>query len=283
MSESESGTSRKLVEQRASLAQLIVSVLALYARGQGNWLSVAVLVELMEELGVEGQAVRSAISRLKRRGVLLGQRRDGMAGYALSKVALEVVAEGDVRIFERARATPQDGWVIVVFSVPETERNKRHALRSGLSRLGYGTAAPGVWIAPATLVDETKQALSRSGLCAYVDLFVGTYASGRDLCEEIRTWWNIGELSDLYEQFLREHRASQEAAERGDLNPQLAFRIYVPMLTKWRRLPYRDPGIPLALLPDGWKGEEAAALFRVANEALRPLAQRHALSIIRGS
>ena len=50
--------------------RLILSLYGLYARPEGNWLSVAALVALMEDLGVDSAAVRSSVSRLKKRGVL---------------------------------------------------------------------------------------------------------------------------------------------------------------------------------------------------------------------
>ena len=133
------------------LSQLILTIYGLYARAEHNWLSVASVVRLMADLGVDGQAARSSISRLKRRAVLSSERHGGAAGYSLAAPTLEVLAEGDVRIFERVRAVAEDGWIVVVFSVPESERDKRHALRSALTRLGFGTAAPGVWVAPGNL------------------------------------------------------------------------------------------------------------------------------------
>src|SRR5579875_3922088 len=142
-------------EEAVQPRQLIVTVFGLYARAERNWLSVAGLVRLLADLGVDGPAVRSSVSRLKRRGLLRGVAVDGAAGYAASDALLDVLEEGDARIFARRRATPDDGWVLAVFSVPETERDRRHELRSWLTRLGYGTAAPGVWIAPGSLAHET--------------------------------------------------------------------------------------------------------------------------------
>ena len=45
--------------------------------------------------------------------------------------------------FVHRRAMEEDGWVVLVFSVPESERDKRHVLRTTLTRLGFGTADPG--------------------------------------------------------------------------------------------------------------------------------------------
>ncbi|MBO0776074.1 MAG: hypothetical protein J2P34_07145, partial [Actinobacteria bacterium] len=43
--------------------QLIVTVYGLYARAEGGWLSVASLIRLLADLGVDEPAVRSSISR----------------------------------------------------------------------------------------------------------------------------------------------------------------------------------------------------------------------------
>jgi phenylacetic acid degradation operon negative regulatory protein len=52
------------------------------------------------------------------------------------------------------------------------------------------------------------------------------------------------------------------------------------MLTEWRRLPYRDPGIPLSLLPPGWNGVDAGELFGALDAALGSPARDHAAAVI---
>jgi len=107
-----------LTARSARLRHLIVTIYGLYARSDGGWLSVAALIRLLADLGVDEPAVRSAISRLKRRGMLEPRRQDGSAGYQLSAGALAILREGDARIFTRRRATLADGWLLAVFSVP---------------------------------------------------------------------------------------------------------------------------------------------------------------------
>ncbi|GGU76992.1 PaaX family transcriptional regulator [Lentzea flava] len=267
---------------RDRLGPLIVTIFGLYARGEDNWLSVASVVQLMADLGVEGQAVRSSISRLKRRGVVRSDRRDGAAGYALAESTLETLAEGDARIFERRRATLDDGWLVVVFSVPESEREKRHALRTTLTQLGFGTAAPGVWVAPGNLATETRRTLERRGLAEYVDIFTGDHFAFGDLRSKVRAWWDLDELADLYADFVRRHRPVLDALPSGSIAPEQAFQTYVPMLTQWRRLPYSDPGLPLSLLPPGWNGVTAETLFEELNTRLSAPAREHALAVIHG-
>jgi len=308
--------------------QLILSLFGLYARSEGNWLSVRALIALMAELGVDSAAVRSSVSRLKKRGVLESERRDGQAGYALAPSTVELLEAGDTRIWSRPRATPEDGWLVVVFSVPESERARRHALRSLLTRLGFGAASSGVWIAPGTIFDETLAALERAGLAAYTEFFRGDYLGVGDVAERIGQWWDLASLERLYAEFCEEYRgvapggrvarnenpggrvarnenpggrvARNESIEtpptacegRGLDTPPLvprggysttgeaAFATYVPMLTAWRRLPYLDPGLPLAYLPQDWPGIEAAQLFTELDAHLREPAAEYARSIV---
>jgi phenylacetic acid degradation operon negative regulatory protein len=264
------------------LGPLILTIFAVYARSEGNWLSVASLVRLMSDLGLDGGAVRSSISRLKRRGVLGSERRDKSAGYALESGTLEILAEGDARIFEGARARLEDGWLLVVFSVPESEREKRHELRASLTRLGFGTAAPGVWVAPGQLAAETRRTLERRGLATYVDLFVGQHFGFGDLRTKIKTWWDLDELAASYTDFLCQYGPVLERISVNGTTPLDAYRTYVPMLTQWRRLPYREPGLPLELLPPGWSGEAARLLFDDLNRALAAPAREHAVNVLQG-
>jgi phenylacetic acid degradation operon negative regulatory protein len=259
---------------------LIVTVYGLYAREVGGWLSVSSLIRLLAELGVDEPAVRSSISRLKRRGMLEPVRVDGVAGYAVSDSGLAILRDGDYRIFGRPAADVSDGWLLAVFSVPESERAKRHQLRARLAWLGFGTAAPGVWIAPATLHDEAVETLRRLGLDGYVDLFRSDYVAFADPREAVATWWDLEELQVLYLSFLAAYRpVLARWRRRRSLDEAAAFGDYVRALTEWRRLPYLDPGLPRELLPRRWHGSEAAELFGALHDRLSGPAARHVLDV----
>jgi phenylacetic acid degradation operon negative regulatory protein len=242
---------------------LIFTVFGLYLRELGGWISVSRLIELMGHLGIEPQAVRSAISRLKKRGVLISDRRDGAAGYALSEYAESVLAEGDRRIFTREE--PQEAeWVLAVFSVPESERDKRHALRSRLSWLGFATISSGTWIAPAHVADDARLVLARDGLDRFVELFHADHLGFGNVESLVAKWWNLPGIDARYRQFIAEYeplltvwRSRRRPAELAEQ----AFADYVRVLTTWRELPYLDPGLPPTLLPADWSRSHAASLF----------------------
>jgi phenylacetic acid degradation operon negative regulatory protein len=261
--------------------QLIVSLYGLYARQNSGWLSVAAVVRLMADLGVDDQAVRSSISRLKRRGLLEASRVGGAAGYRLSAVAREILADGDARIFGRRRATVADGWLLVIFSVPESERDKRHQLRAELTRLGFGTVTPGVWVAPGHLEVEANEMLARLGVTEYAEMFRGQHLAPGELRDNLPRWWDLDALQALYVEFLDRFRPVLRRWSGGAVvDTRAAFADYVEMLTAWRQLPYADPGLPLELLPADWSGVEAEELFAALRELLAGPAGVHARSVL---
>ncbi len=257
---------------------LIVTIYGLYARDAGGWLSISALIRLMAELGADEAAVRSATSRLKQRGLLEPRRRGGAAGYGLTEHGLAILAEGDLRIFQRPRASSSDGWLLAVFSVPEDQRSRRHALRSRLAWLGFGSVSAGVWIAPAQLAEETRTVLVADELAEYVSLFTAGYLAFGDIRDQVSRWWDLDRLEQLYHAFIdsaAQLLARWEAIPAGPGDHGQAFADYVRLLTAWRRLPFLDPGLPAELLPDGWHGTRAAELFTRLSGLLAGPARQH--------
>ncbi|MCB5165507.1 PaaX family transcriptional regulator [Streptomyces bambusae] len=259
---------------------LIVTFYGAYGRPEQGPVPVAALIRLLGAAGVDAPSVRSSVSRLKRRGFLVpAKAADGAAAYALSEEARELLADGDRRIYRAPGGADPDGpagaeWLLAVFSVPEQERHKRHLLRSRLARLGFGTAAPGVWIAPARLYEETRHTLDRLHLGGYVDLFRGAHLGFAPTAEAVSRWWDLAAIAKQHEEFLDRHEPvlrGWQAGGPGD--PQAAaaqaYRDYLLALDSWRRLPYADPGLPTELLPSDWPGERAAAVFAELHERLR--------------
>ncbi|GLF98903.1 PaaX family transcriptional regulator [Streptomyces yaizuensis] len=255
---------------------LIVTLYGAYGRERTGPLPVAELIRLLGAVGVDPPSTRSAVSRLKRRGLLLpGRSADGAAGYLLSPDARQLLDDGDRRIYAKGGPPLAEGWVLAVFSVPESERSKRHLLRSRLGRLGFGTAAPGVWIAPARLYEETRHTLRRLRLDPYVELFRGEHLGFAATAEAVARWWDLGAIARRHEEFL----AAQEPVlgswwEGREPVPERAYRDYLLALDSWRRLPYLDPGLPAELLPEGWPGGRSAVVFAELHALLRDAGAR---------
>ena len=267
--------------------QLLVTIFGLYARGDGDALPVASIVQMLGELGIEPTGVRSSVSRLKRRGVLESRRESGVSSYAIAPSSLQIFVEGDSRIYHPTRANMGDSWLMAIFSVPESQREKRHVLRSELIRLGFGAVTSGVWIAPIKVREQTQERIRRLGLDHYVTFFSSDYLEPKGLSVKISKWWDLGSLESLYADFIDRHagmlrrwQAELSGGGGGEVpvpadRERAAFVDFIPMFTRWRHLPYLDPGLPLELLPDDWNAQIAEQLFADIHQLISPLAHNH--------
>lgn len=271
--------------------ELIVTLYGLYGRERGGVLPISALIRMLGELGVEASGVRSSVSRLKKRGFLKSLQLGRTAAYRLSPSLDEVFREGDERIFDRRRDAQQ--WGLVAVTVPESERSKRHQIRSTLTRFGFGSVMPGLWIAPSPLLDHARRHLERIGLAQYADFFESTYLDRAALPEKLSQWWDLDAIEATYADFLERYEPmrarwltspvgdGEGAADDGDQwVDRAAFADYVLLLTEWRRLPYLDPGLPLEHLPDPWSGVAAEDLFADLHHMLAAPAHRRATEIL---
>ena len=74
-----------------------------------------------------------------------------------------------------------------------------------------------------------------------------------------------------------DHRALLALAAFAPLDPVTDPETLIAqtmLVHEWRRFPFLDPGLPPDLLPPGWPGADAAALFRARHERWRDGAAR---------
>lgn len=263
-----------LVDAAPRPQHLIVTVFGRYGRSRDGLLRVADLITLLGALGVDAGAVRSSVSRLKQRGILVSDRGGPAPAYRLSRSLETAFEAGDHRIFEARRAAVDDDWLLASFSVPERERPLRHRVRTLLRRHGFGHVSGGLWIATGIILDEVRAALDHAELSDYVDLFLGEPVD--QLPDAIQRWWDLDELEPLYQSFLDTFAPLLD----DRLGEKESFAAYVSAVTQWRHLVYLDPGIPLELLPSGWSGVEAEHLFSRLHRALSGPAERFVAGIV---
>lgn len=270
------------VALRATRPQsLIITIFGAFSRSVGGWLPVSVLLTLMGEVGIEDAAVRSALSRFKRRGILVSERRGNTAGYALSESAWRTFDIGDARVLERREPPADTGWVLAAFSIPERSRDVRYRLRSRLARVGFAQVGGGLWIAPRGLEADVRYIVDVLGIQEHVEIFGAEHIGFSNTESAVRQWWDLKDIAEQYDAFtsayspIAEHYADGPATDSGR-----AFADYTRALTSWRPLPYVDPGLPRCYLPEKWAGDTATAVFFDLHDTLASIAQEHVQALV---
>ena len=252
-----------------STASLLRTVVGLYLRPLGGWISAAALVTLAGDLGIPAAQARTGVARLKQKGLLLAER-DGAIGYRLNPAALPMLARGDRRIFEMREMTDADPWCLVSFSIPESARSVRHQLRRRLQWIGAGVVSPALWICPGHLREEALQILDEVDARRWATLFEASApAPAGTLPEAAAQWWDLDALR-------AEHLAFQESLSTLPPSP---FAAHVHLIDRWRVLPYTDPGLPPSMLPPDWPGRRSFDAFARLSADLAAPAWSHVRSV----
>ncbi|WP_168626084.1 PaaX family transcriptional regulator C-terminal domain-containing protein [Cryobacterium sp. BB307] len=251
-----------------SATSLLRTIVGAFLRELGGSIRASDLVRLLDAAGVAGPAARTAISRVKEKGLLLA---DGGAapGYRLNPDAVPMLERGDRRIFNYRQQGERDPWCLVSYSVPESRRSARHQLRRRLGWIGCGTVADGLWIAPGFLADEVRLILTDLDLQDAATLFTAERPDG--LGRHALGWWDLDRLAGLHRVFLDATAHDGSAADERE-----AFARWTHALDRWRIIPYLDPGLPASVLPVDWPGHQSVERFRELSAALAPKAHAFA-------
>ncbi|WP_307815929.1 PaaX family transcriptional regulator [Myceligenerans indicum] len=269
-----------------SATSLLRTLVGATLRDQGGWMPVSALVTLMSELDVPPARTRTALGRVKAKGLLVAEARDGVAGYAVARSAADMLARGDRRIFGTGRTgNNAESWCLISWSVPEDRRDLRHRLRRRLAAIGCGSVSSALWICPDHLADEVALILDELELTGRATVFLASeirYSGG--LAAAIARWWDLPALRELHERFLAGHaepiaRLLDATLRPGGPGPSEAFRTWIHALDAYRPIPYLDPGLPPRFLPDDWPGTRSAAEFTRLAAAARVPAGSHAAAV----
>jgi len=256
--------------------QFVVFVLfgdVLAPRGGTAWTSG--LLQLLRALGVSDRAARSTLSRMRRRGWLRSERVGRRSRYTLTARGRRLLTEGGQRIFEPRKWAWDGRWHMVVYSLPESKRALRNALRKRLSWLGFGRLAPGTWISVHDRREELAALFDELGVGRYAVRFASLRLVDGEDCALVARCWDLPNLNRRYARFLQRWEPRARAAlssGRNPLSPSQSFVEQFWMTLEYSAFPRLDPNLPSALLPDGWLGDRAADLAERYRKVLNPQA-----------
>jgi phenylacetic acid degradation operon negative regulatory protein len=262
-----------LTESRPVRTQfLIFTLFGDYVIYRGRQIWTASLLKLMASLGVSERAVRSALSRMARKHWITSEMHGRNSQYRLTRRGKTLLEAGRERIYEPAFTDWDNRWHLLVYSLPEEARDKRHVLRTQLTWLGFGHLAPGTWISPRGRYDELQSLFSDLEVEPYVDLFSGLYRGPSSDRELVERCWDLATLEGQYRDFIERFRPEyEEYTARSNglvLSPELCFVRRFWLTHEFQSFPLKDPNLPPVLLPADWPGFAARELFTAYHQLL---------------
>jgi phenylacetic acid degradation operon negative regulatory protein len=166
-------------------------------------------------------------------------------------------AELKKSLYWSRRRTWDGRWRVVIFDIPEKQRQLRDDLRLELKKLGFGCWQRSVWVTPFDFVRELQRFLEQNRLSEDVQIIVGERFGelpDRDFAAEI---WPLDSINEKYKKLLESWEAELKKESTNEERLHTARTLH----NRYIDILVADPQLPAELLPLDWKGDKAAMLF----------------------
>lgn len=221
-------------------------------RPSGGVAWLGTLTACMAALDISAPATRTALHRMAAEGWVEPLRTGRYAAYRLTAQGEERLDAAATRIY-RLRAREWDGY----WRLLHTPEPVRHAAAvKALRWWGHGRLDAALWVSPHP---PHRDVLALPELA---DALAFTAASDRDEAADagiVARAWDLAAVTAAHTQFLETWPADLDVT--GDHTA--AFATRERLVHHWRSFLFADPGLPRPLEPSGWRGDEAAARFRL--------------------
>jgi len=254
-----------------SARALLLTILGEFVLPRRGSIWTSTIIDGLATLDIGERNARQAAARLGEDRLLVAERVGRMTRWHLTERAQRLLTDGSRRIYGFGTDAPVWGrrWLVVITSISEDERAKRHQLRTRLGFAGFGFLGPGIAISPHVEREPTANEVLRDlGLDGSAVVFVAETGSLVPDAQLIDRAWDLDGLAARYRSFL------DAFGDRDAVDGAAAFAAVVDLVHEWRRFPFDDPEIPADLLPADWPGVAARTLFDARRSAWSPAAAR---------
>lgn len=239
---------------RLRVWSLVVTVFGDAVAPRGGQAPLTLLQDLMARLRIEPGAVRTAMSRLAADHWVLREREGRNSFYRLADEGRHAFDLATRRIYAAGPPAWDGRWIVAVS--PSAGESARRSDRDRTMRdLGFVPTGTDSWIKPHTEAGDPA-----TGLPPGLLVIAG---EAQRIPEGVTRLWSLDGSAAGYRTLSTDLSPLARAlAGGGALAPLDATAARILVNHGWRRLVLRDPGLPAALLPQDWPGEEARALVR---------------------
>lgn len=259
----------------ASARSVLLTALSVLVYRHDEPTPTAALIDVMGSLGFEPNAVRVALNRTAGAGLVQSTRIGRRSVWSLTDAGQELMVLGEARLDElHQQPRNWDGRLLLLTTnLPSNDRRVANLLRTRLTWLGFGPLAPTTWISLRTQVED-RAALVVDRLGIEAQSFTSRAGRIGDLRDIVRRAWDLDALAADYTTFVDEF--GPLAADPGE-EP---LSVLIRLTHAWRKFPFRDPGLPLSLLPSDWPGIAAANVAASLGQQVRYSAHLHWLQVL---
>ena len=201
-------------------------------------------------------SVRDAVNELVIEAAIDRLTRNRRAFFRLTSAGREILLKN---LHPEARQGQWDRrWRIVIINKIGVALRP---LQRELDRLGYRRLSRGVYLSAANVSVQTREILMKNRWLNQAAVIESRGIVGSDDQILARNLWRLEAIGEEYDQFITLAQRLLSSSRRNLVLLQQAKFGFKSVFDAYLKLVCLDPGLPKALLPPNWRGEEAKNLF----------------------
>jgi phenylacetic acid degradation operon negative regulatory protein len=263
----------------APVSYSIYSAFSFYSPRHRYELPGAWLVTALGNLGHGAAAIRQSLYRMEGSAELTSRSEGRNKFYRLSPAARAESEAGLSKILS-PESGPWDGeWTITYLHAGPERATARERLRELLNTEGFALIGPGLFIHPRDRVARVTRAAQGHDASDIIEVFRGNRIA-TDHRAFAAAHWDIDGLSARYGVFVDRFGGVESSV--SSIDDEAAFVLRFAVVFAYLEVAWRDPELPLDLLPRAWAGTKARSLAARLYNALLPGAIAYADAVMSG-
>lgn len=238
------------------------------------------LLQYMKAFGKNDSAVRMALSRATKAGLLMNSKKENEVVYTLSndgKQAISYWNNGVLQFWKRYRLRNgawDENWYFVSLHQTSEGMQGYQRFSEELDQLGFVKVNANTWVSPYIQQNEIHQLIKQYCLENYLVEIVGKMTIYQNQEQFFDQLFNYEKLKASYQQFTELFKPKYEQlkflqAEENFIENGLSLPLLNDLGWNFFRIVTDDLVLPRHLLPQ-WEQDEAVKLFKEYREALLP-------------
>jgi phenylacetic acid degradation operon negative regulatory protein len=201
-------------------------------------------------------SVRDAVNELSVAGAVDKIKRNQRVGLRLTGFGRELFLKNNALMAPKQPWTKR--WLVLIVNRIGIDLR---ALQSELNKLGFKRSTRGIYLTPWPVASQTRDVIVKNKWFNQVFIIESRRLINADDWQLARSLWHLEELEEQYDRFITMADRLLRLSRPNLILLQQAKFGFKAIFDAYYKLICLDPGLPKALLPPEWRGEEAKSLY----------------------
>lgn len=260
---------QRMQDGNISSTTLLVTFFCDVVTQHGGEIWLGSVVHALSPLGINDRLTRTAVYRLVQDGWLASRKQGRRSFYRMTPTGQSYYRRAARRIYATGNPDWNGNWNLLFISMAPEE--KREALKRGLSWLGYGRMAAGVYALPGNESESLNALLKDLQLEDSIVQMRARAEDSESLQNLVLSRWKLDDLRKRYSEFTSLYTPTLEALQNKEpASGHSIFLLRILLIHEYRRILLSDPELPASMLPPEWEASAARSLTAEIYRQLAP-------------